>query len=397
MGNSVIQEYDIIIVGGGAGGLACANRIYRKNKKLKICLIEIEVYHKCVPQLFYSIFGTAEIDNYSMPIPKIIPKGIVWFNKTVTLIDPVNSIVKLDDLQEIKYKAIIIAIGARNRFDLIQGYEKEREIGRAISIYDYRTYSNLKSVIANKNIQNIIFTYPKGVVKCPGVTFKILFLWKEKSNSLFHFFTGRQSIFPIPYYANLIKRQFFVKEINSKFNNELISLSDSKATLGLYDIDQLVDKLTVEYDVIHITPSVSAPSIITNSTLVDSTGNWLDVDSKTLQHLKYKNVFGVGDVCSTRNTKTATAAFYQSKICVENVFSFLNAKKLESQYDGFSLCPLILQSGKGLMAQFNYEEFPIRKLPFIQPRTESRLNWLFIKYIYPRLYWSLGIKGRLPF
>lgn len=397
MDNFKIQEFDIVIIGGGAGGLASANRLFRKNKKLKICLIENEIFHKCIPQLFYSLFGTTKNNKFSMPISKLIPKEIFWIKKTVTKINPENSSVLLDNLQEIKYKALIVAVGARHNFDLIKGYEKERELGRAISIYDYQTYPNLKNIIENSKLQDIIFTYPKGVVKCPGVTFKILFLWKEKSNSLFHFFTGRQSIFPIPYYANLIKKQLFTENINSKFNNELISLQDSNATFGLFDIDQLVDKVIVDYDFIHVTPSVSAPSLITNSTLVDSTGNWLDVDAKTLQNPRFKNVFGVGDVCSTLNTKTATAAFYQSKICSENVLCLLEGKSLNSMYDGFSLCPLILQSGKALMAQFNYDEFPIKKLPFIQPRVESRLNWLFVKYVYPRLYWSLGVKGRMPF
>ena len=165
----------------------------------------------------------------------------------------------------------------------------------------------------------------------------------------------------------------------------------------MFDRDQLVEKLMISYDIIHVTPSVTAPNIITESPLVDSTGNWLEVDSKTLQHVKYKNVFGVGDVCSTSNTKTATAAFYQAKVCAENIVSFLNGQTLESQYDGFSLCPLILQSGRALMAQFNYQEFPIKKLPLLQPRSESRFNWLFVKYIYPYFYWNFGIKGKIPF
>ena len=51
---------------------------------------------------------------------------------------------------------------------------------------------------------------------------------------------------------------------------------------------------------------MSTPKALWNSALVDAT-NFVPVDAKTLQHVKYKNVYSLGDCTTAPTSKTAAA------------------------------------------------------------------------------------------
>ena len=57
---------------------------------------------------------------------------------------------------------------------------------------------------------------------------------------------------------------------------------------------------------LHVTPPMSTPSVLWRSALVDDS-NFVAVDKHTLQHVKYKNVFALGDCTTAPTSKTAAA------------------------------------------------------------------------------------------
>ena len=76
---------------------------------------------------------------------------------------------------------------------------------------------------------------------------------------------------------------------------------------------------TVEkYDMIHVTPPMSSPDFIKNSPLAASSG-WVEVDKLTTQHVKYPNVFSLGDCSNLPTSKTGAAIRKQAPVTVENV------------------------------------------------------------------------------
>lgn len=70
--------------------------------------------------------------------------------------------------------------------------------------------------------------------------------------------------------------------------------------------------------------------------------NLLDVDKHTLRHNKYKNIFGLGDVCNLPTSKTFWGGFYQLHVVRENLASKIKGKQLNASYDGYSKAQLIL-------------------------------------------------------
>jgi NADPH-dependent 2,4-dienoyl-CoA reductase/sulfur reductase-like enzyme len=58
---------------------------------------------------------------------------------------------------------------------------------------------------------------------------------------------------------------------------------------------------------LHVTPPMSSPDVLkAQSKLVDEAG-WLNVNKYTLQHVTYKNIFGIGDCTNIPTAKTAAA------------------------------------------------------------------------------------------
>ena len=70
----------------------------------------------------------------------------------------------------------------------------------------------------------------------------------------------------------------------------------------------------IRFDMMHLAPPQTSPGFIKKSPLALESG-WLSVDKETMQHTKYKNIFGVGDVCGLPTAKTGAAIRKQVPVC----------------------------------------------------------------------------------
>ncbi|CAM1299457.1 Uncharacterised protein g2429 [Pycnogonum litorale] len=81
-----------------------------------------------------------------------------------------------------------------------------------------------------------------------------------------------------------------------------------------------------------------APSTLKESVLADATG-YLDVNKQTLQHNRYKNVFGIGDCTSVPTPKTAAAVAAQLGILRKNLKAAMAGESLRSE-----VCMMIIEN-----------------------------------------------------
>ena len=146
---------------------------------------------------------------------------------------------------------------------------------------------------------------------------------------------------------------------------------------------------------LHVTPPQTAPAFVAHSPLANAAG-YVDVDQATLQHVRYANVFGLGDGCSTPNAKTMAAARKQAPIVAENLLSVLAGKTPLAIYDGYGSCPLTVERGKILLAEFGYGGKLLPSFPtwIIDGTKPQRLSWLLKSEALPWIYWNGMLKGR---
>lgn len=146
---------------------------------------------------------------------------------------------------------------------------------------------------------------------------------------------------------------------------------------------------------IHVVPPQRAPDFVRASPLADAAG-WIDVDLATLRHKRFANVFALGDATNTTNAKTAAAARKQVPVVAHNVLAALGKVHGEAAYDGYGSCPLTVERGRIVLAEFLYGGKVAPTFPawLIDGRRPSRLAWLLKERLLPPLYWKAMLKGR---
>jgi sulfide:quinone oxidoreductase len=143
---------------------------------------------------------------------------------------------------------------------------------------------------------------------------------------------------------------------------------------------------------LHVSPPQSPHEAIRTSTLANAAG-WVEVNQNSMQHVRYQNVFSLGDVGSTPNSKTAAAVRKQAPIVVRNLLSMIAGNALDTGYDGYASCPLTTAYGKVILAEFGYGGKVTPTLP-LNPAKEHWIGWWIKTTGLPFFYWNYMLKGR---
>ena len=78
------------------------------------------------------------------------------------------------------------------------------------------------------------------------------------------------------------------------------------------------ERENVPFDLLHVSPPQSPHDEIKSSPLANAAG-WVEVNQATMQHVRYPNVYSLGDVCSTPNSKTAAAVRKQAPVVANEI------------------------------------------------------------------------------
>jgi sulfide:quinone oxidoreductase len=148
-----------------------------------------------------------------------------------------------------------------------------------------------------------------------------------------------------------------------------------------------------KFDMIHVTPPQEPPEIIRGSRLADRNG-WIAVDPGTLRHVRYANVFGLGDAIGTGNAKTVAAIRMQVPVVARNLLALLDGKPMPARYDGYTACPIATSLGRVMLAEFRYGGAVTSSL-LRDPRVPRRVAWWTATRL-PRLYWDKMLRGKRP-
>jgi sulfide:quinone oxidoreductase len=185
--------------------------------------------------------------------------------------------------------------------------------------------------------------------------------------------------------------------IGLNFGQTLVSVDGPahRATFSKANADGSKELITREFDLLHVVPPQKSPDFIRVSPLADAAG-WVDVDPATMRHKSFANVFALGDAGSTPNAKTAAAARKQAPVVAHNVLVARGAAKGDARYDGYGSCPLTVERGKIVLAEFTYggklaPSFPAWLIDGTRP---SRAAWILKERFLPPLYWQAMLKGR---
>lgn len=395
-------HHQILVIGGGNAGISVTAQLLNKNKSLDIAIVEPSDKHYYQPA--WSLVG-AGIFNKAKTVREessVIPKGARWIKDAVTGFFPESNKVGLASGNEITYDYMIVAPGIQLNWGEVKGLKENLGKNGVCSNYDFRYADYTWECVQNTKSGKAIFTNPHTPVKCGGAPQKIMYLATDyfakkgiADNIQAEMWTGGTRVFGVPKYEEVLKKIIDKRKIKFSFFQKLVEIDgeNKKAKfVGIGTANEGVETW-VDFEMIHVTPPQSAPDFVKTSPIANGAG-WVDVDKYTLQHIKYPNIFSLGDASSLPTSRTGAAVRKQAPILVKNLFSLMQGKPLEAKYNGYTSCPVVTGYGKLVLAEFDYNNQPTETFPFNQAK-ERWSMFMLKRYILPWLYWNQILPGKM--
>ncbi|MGZ3771298.1 MAG: NAD(P)/FAD-dependent oxidoreductase [Bdellovibrio sp.] len=398
--------YKVLILGGGAGGISVAAKLKQSLPSGSIAIVEPSEEHFYQPLWTLVGAGIFKKEESLRKESNFIPNGVTWIKNRVSSFAPDSKTVILNDGKEIAYDYLVIATGLKLNWNKIEGLNDNLGKNGICSIYQYDQLDNTRSTIQNFSGGTAIFVMPPTPIKCAGAPQKIMYLaddiFKKKgigNKSKIIFATAGKAMFGIPTFAETLNKIVKARNIEPKFAHKIIGVDANKKE-AIFEVtaeNGSVTKERLKYDLLHLVPTMSAHEFISESGLAFDNGDqkgWLAVDKYTLQHIKYSNIFGIGDVTGVPNSKTGAAIRKQYPVVVKNLLAVMNGREPIEKYDGYSSCPMVVGFGKVMLAEFGYDGVLMPSFPLDSSIPRSSM-WILKKYLLPKMYWLGMLKGRM--
>ena len=423
-GTSSNAKGKILIVGGGLAGMATAAGLTHALSNPDITILEPnELSTSYQPGQTLVGGGVWTKDQVVYKRDDFLPDGVTLIKEKAVEFDPDNNTVKTSGGKTIKYDYMIIAAGLKLDFSKIEG------LGIDSSITSTGDYSAVSKVLGKNGLASIyyqqgsedtwkemqkfiaeaksgkkvkgIFTHPNTPIKCGGAPKKIMYLTDARlreagarENAELTFYPNGSTMFGVKEYHDAIVNQFEARDMKWNYRHNLVAVDPEKkiATfnrhweekgewdedLEEYSIVPRSEKVEIPYDFMHITPPQVAAEEIANSPVGSGKG-WVPVKKETLQHVKYPNVFALGDIVAVPMGKTGGSARKQYKVVIENLIAVMEGREPKAEYDGYTVCPLITSLSTVMLAEFNWTGKPTPSFP-LDPTQERWIWWLLKVY-----------------
>jgi sulfide:quinone oxidoreductase len=397
-------QYDVVIVGAGAAGVAVAASLKARKPNAEIAIIDPADIHYYQPGWTMVGAGVFDAQTTAKTMGSLIPRGVHWVKSGVAAFEPDNNAVILDGCRVVKYKRLIVCPGLKLDWNAIEGLEDTLGRNGVTSNYRYDLAPYTWDLVQGLKSGRAIFTQPPMPIKCAGAPQKAMYLsshhWETAGvlkNIDVDFMNAGGVLFGVKDYVPALQTYVNRYDLNLNFFHNLKSIDGSAktATFSVSKPDTETTEITVDFDMIHVCPPQSAPDFIKVSPLADA-GGWVDVDQATLRHKVYDNIWSLGDVMNAPNAKTAAAARMQAPVVAGNVASDMEGKGPVSLYNGYGSCPLTVEKGKIVLAEFGYGGVLMPSFPkwVIDGTKPTRAAWILKEQILPPVYWKAMLRGK---
>ncbi|MEC3861270.1 TIGR01244 family sulfur transferase [Mesobacterium sp. TK19101] len=397
-------KFDVVIVGGGAAGISVAASLKSRKPDLDIAVLDPADIHYYQPGWTMVGAGVFEPQSTARTMGSLIPKGVHWIKSAVAAFEPQNNAVILDGCRVVKYDRLVVCPGLKLDWGKVDGLVQTLGKNGVTSNYRYDLAPYTWELVKGLKSGNAIFTQPPMPIKCAGAPQKAMYLsgdyWSKVGrlkNVDIQFMNAGGVLFGVKDYVPALEE--YVKKYDATLNffHNLIAIDGpgKTATFKVAKPDTEATEVTVDFDMIHVVPPQVAPDFIRVSPLADAAG-WVDVDQSTLRHKYYDNIWSLGDVMNAPNAKTAAAARMQAPIVAENIVDDIKGISPTAMYNGYGSCPLTVERGKIVLAEFGYGGTLLPSFPkwILDGTRPTRKAWILKEQILPPVYWKAMLRGK---
>jgi len=391
-------HHQVVVVGGGTGGITVSARLRRALADSDVAIVEPEQTHYYQPLWTLVGGGVGTVADTARDEQSLIPPGAKWIRDAVSRFVPGENVLVTASGKTIGYDFLVVAPGIQLDWHKVKGLPEALDAPEVTSNWSRDHVEKTWRLIREFKGGTALFTFPATPIKCPGAAQKIAYLADDafrrngvRDSSQIVYAAAGPTIFGVEKYAKALDKVVARKEIDVRYRHNLVEVRAAAKEAVLEQLDT-GEQVVVPYDLLHVAPPQGAPDFVRQSPLASEAG-WVEVDKHTLQHVRFPNVFSLGDASSLPTSKTGAAIRGQAPVLVQNLIAAIQGKPLPARYDGYTACPLVTGYGKLILAEFIYDGIPKETFPFDQSKERWSMYQLKKRGL-PLLYWRGMMKGR---
>lgn len=393
-------HHKIVVVGGGTAGISVAARL-RRAGEADVAVIEPSDTHYYQPLWTLVGGGRAPLGITARKEASVMPRGAAWIKARVDGFDPDNNLVHLATDSTVEYDYLVVCPGIQLDWDKIPGVPEAVQGPFASSNYTYDLAPKTWQLIKPLRRGTALFTMPAGPIKCAGAPQKIAYLacdyWRQQgvlADIRVVLVLPTPGMFGVKVFSDVLETVAARYGIEVHKSSELVEVdADNRTAVIVNHADESKEEIT--YDLMHVVPPQSAPDWVKASPLADAASpfGYVEIDKNTMRHVRYPNIFSLGDCGSSPNSKTGAAVRKQAPVVTANLRAVMANGQPTQQYDGYASCPLTTSRNRMLLAEFDYTMQPHPTIPLINTKKERYDMWLLKRYGLPFMYWNMMLKG----
>lgn len=397
----------IVIAGAGAAGLAVASHLAARLDGAKITLVDARKEHFYQPGFTLVSSGIKPASYVVSSTREYVPAGVELVEEAVAEFDPEGKKVVTTGGKSVAYDYLVVATGLKLDYDAIAGMDVEQVGNNGLgSIY----HSPAKAEATWRAMSNFadnggvgVFLRPGTEMKCAGAPLKYTFLTDDhlrrrgnrgKAELIYN--ANNKSLFSVPIVHEKVRMLFEDRNVKVNYERILESIDIGKR-IAVFKTP--IGPVELQYDFINVIPPMRAPDAVRNSPLPWQEGGWasdgwVEVDKHNLRHVRYDNIFAVGDIAGVPKGKTAASVKWQVPVAVDHLVATIEGKESSSRYDGYTSCPLITRLGQAMLIEFDYKNNLTPSFPgVIAPLEELWISWVMKTMALKPTYISM-LRGR---
>jgi sulfide:quinone oxidoreductase len=394
-------QHEVLIIGGGNAGVSLAARLERYGIK-DVALIEPRDHHLYQPLFSHIAGGRAQAKEAVRTQQSVTPKGVTWIRDAAMDVDANANTVTLASGSTVAYGQLVVCPGLQYDWDAVPGLAEAVHSPHGASHYEFELAPKAWTLLSGLTSGTAVFTMPAGPIKCGGASQKPMYLacdyWKEQGvldKIRVVMVQPYPTVFGVPEVDRELDRKIAEYGIELWTNSELVSVDAAGQAATIRNTETGAEEV-LHYDVLNGVPPQSAPDWLkaTDLPAASDKGGFVEVDRQTLRHLRFSNVWSLGDAAGTTNSKSGGALRKQTKVLAKNLVAARKGKPLPEKYNGYSVCPFTVSRDTVVFAEFDDRFRPMPTIPRVPTWNESRLSWVVDRDMFPQVYWNLILKGR---
>jgi sulfide:quinone oxidoreductase len=394
-------QHEVVIIGGGNAGISLAARLERYGVK-DVAVVEPRDHHLYQPLFSHIAGGRASAKEAIRPQEQLIPEGVTWIRDAAAGVDTDSNTVTLQSGATVAYGQLVVCPGLQYDWEAVPGLAEAVHSPHGASHYEFELAPKAWTLLSGLESGTALFTMPAGPIKCGGAAQKPMYLacdyWKARGvldRIRVVMVQPYPTVFGVPEVDRELDRKIAEYGIELWTNSELVSVDAAGQVATIRNTGSGAEE-NLHYDVLNGVPPQSAPDWLKATDLPSAgdAGGFVEVDRQTLRHIRFPNVWSLGDAAGTTNSKSGGALRKQTKVLAKNLVAARKGKPPTQKYNGYSVCPFTVSRDTVVFAEFDDRYRPMPTIPRIPTWNESKASWVVDRDVFPQVYWNLILKGR---